>query len=277
MIKHYDLTESDVSAKPFEAEALYYCYDSKNVYFDSPTKRQRIKMSSDSIIIGTEAERRSILAPIFNKIYIVLNTGCQYIYNGEKWVSLNRVQFEIPNIELTEAMTFFDDRKLTSTIIDDRIISGHTCIFVPDSAISDLIEKSYVNVGDGYAYIEAYITIPPIDHITLTGRLLVDVNTKINKYENLKHFSIILSEELGGETLTFSFIEGMNFDQWAVSEFNNINDVSDVFDGNFYYDGSAIVIDTKGDTYCLLFDNGDIIDDSCVGLTEGMEFKMDIY
>lgn len=159
MIKHYDLTESDVSAKPYEAEALYYCTDSKNIYFDSPVEGKRIKMSSDTIILSTETERKAILAPIADKIYIVLNSACMYIYSGGSWISLNQTEFEISNVEVSSGK---------ATVTDSRILAGHTAKFIPDPVIADLITSSSVTCSAG----SASVTVAPTTY-KFFGRLLV--------------------------------------------------------------------------------------------------------
>ena len=159
MIKHYDLTESDVSMKPYEAEALYYCTDSKNIYFDSPTEGERIKMSSDTIILATEATRRSLLAPIADKIYVVLDSACMYIYSGGNWIRLNQTEFEISNVEVNAGR---------ATVNDSRILAGHTAKFIPDPSIADLITSSSVTCTAGHAS----VTVSPTTY-KFFGRLLV--------------------------------------------------------------------------------------------------------
>ena len=160
MIKYYDLTENDVSAKPYEAEAVYYCADSKNIYFDSTTQGMRIKMSSDTIIIPTEAERKSMLAPISDKIYIVLNSACLYIYSGGKWIPLNQTQFEIPNVNINAG---------TATVTDSRIHSGNTGVFIPDLSVADLVTSSKVTCAEG----SASITVTPTTY-NFPGRVLIN-------------------------------------------------------------------------------------------------------
>lgn len=159
MIKHYDLTESDVSAKPYESEALYYCTDSKNIYFDSPTEGRRIKMSSDTIILSTETERKNMLAPISDKIYIVLNSACMYIYSGGKWVALNQTEFEISDVQINNG---------NATVTDNRILAGHTARFIPDLSIADLVTSNSVTCVAG----KATITLEPTAY-KFFGRLLV--------------------------------------------------------------------------------------------------------
>ena len=160
MIKHYDLTESDVSAKPYEAEALYYCTDSKNIYFDSPTEGERIKMSSDTIIIGTEAEREKILAPIADKIYVVLDSGTLYIYSSTNgWINLGGNTFEISDVLVSGG---------TKTITDSRVRSTSSAEFVPDLSVADLVTSCSVACSNG----SLTINISPSTY-KIIGRLIV--------------------------------------------------------------------------------------------------------
>jgi hypothetical protein len=161
LIKHYDLTESDVSAKPYEAEALYYCTDSKNIYFDSPTEGERIKMSSDTIILSTESERKNMLAPIADKIYIVLNSASMYIYSSGKWIALNQTEFEVSDVHIIAG---------GAIVMDARIMAGHTAKFIPDPSIADLVTSATVTCRSGSAVISATPTT-----YNFFGRLLVGV------------------------------------------------------------------------------------------------------
>lgn len=204
MIKHYDLTESDVSAKPYEAEALYYCTDSKNIYFDSPTEGERIKMSSDTIILNTEAERKSMLAPIADKIYIVLNSACMYIYSGGKWLALNQTEFEISNVQVSAG---------SAIVNDSRILAGHTAKFIPDPSIADLITSNSVTCAAG----KATVTIRPTTY-KFFGRLLVGGGVT-----NLIGFTIA--------GISYQAEEGMTWEAWINSEYNT---------NGCYIDGSTV-------------------------------------
>lgn len=164
MVKYYDLTENDISVKPFEQEAIYYCSDSKNIYFDSPTQNKRIKMSSDNIILSTEEEKDNILAPIINKIYIIIETGNLYIYDSTNgWIQLGGSKgsnsFELSNVFIIGG---------SKTIDDIRIKSTSSAKFIPDLSIADLISSSTVECYDG----SLIVTITP-DTYNIMGRILV--------------------------------------------------------------------------------------------------------
>jgi len=160
LIKYYDLTENDVSAKPYESEALYYCVDSKNIYFDSPTQGERIKMSSDTIIIATEDEKDRILAPITDKLYVVLDSGTLYIYSGTNgWINLSGNRFELNNILVING---------TKIISDSRIRGSSNAEFIPDLSVLDLVESCSVNCTNG----SLTINVSPATY-NIIGRVLV--------------------------------------------------------------------------------------------------------
>ena len=160
MVKYYDLPESDVSIKPYEEGALYYCNDSKNIYYDSPTQNKRIKMSSDIIILNTESDRNSILAPLSEKIYAVLSSGCMYIYS-DKWILLGGSGFQIPNVVISDG---------NIVINDSRITSISKAEFVPDSSIYDLIDTCEVVCSEG----SLTITITPSTYNNIFGTVLIN-------------------------------------------------------------------------------------------------------
>lgn len=221
MIKHYDLTESDVSAKPYEAEALYYCTDSKNIYFDSPTEGERIKMSSDTIILSTETERKNMLAPIADKIYIVLNSACMYIYSGGSWIALNQTEFEISNVEVSSG---------SATVNDSRILAGHTAKFIPDPSIADLVTSSSVTCAAG----SASVTVAPTTY-KFFGRLLVG-----GGLTDLIDFTI--------DGTSYQAEDGMTWIEWQASEYNTVGmDSSICINGKVVVkDGTAIIESSTG-------------------------------
>lgn len=159
MIVHYDITEAELSSKPFEAGAMYFCNDSGNVYIDSVAESARILMSSEVKILGTEIERTSILAPIPNKIYCVLDSGKMYIYSSGAWVALGITQFEISDVILDSS---------PATISDTRIKAANTAAFVPDLSVRDLVTINNVSCANGSATVIYTASYP------ITGRLIVN-------------------------------------------------------------------------------------------------------
>lgn len=145
MITFFNITESMLDTIPFTEDSLYYCSDSGNVYLDSPLEGARKKMSIDTIIVDTEASRAAIIAPLPNKIYCVLETGCMYIYTGAKWNRLGTGQFTISNVSVT-----LPDSKMIS---DSRITNVDKGEFIPDFSVADLVTSSSVTCNSGYAII----------------------------------------------------------------------------------------------------------------------------
>lgn len=129
MIKFYNITEEELKTKAFEAEALYYCSDTLNVYLDSPIENSRVRMSTDTIILADESARNNILAPLPYKIYCVLSTGSLYIYTDGQWNRLGASQFDIYNVVVENG---------SITISDDRITEVDTAMFYPDLSVIDL-------------------------------------------------------------------------------------------------------------------------------------------
>lgn len=129
MIKFYNITESELNSKQFESESLYYCYDTLNIYLDSPVDNKRLRMSTDTIVLATETDRNNILAPLPYKIYCVLSTGSLYIYTNGGWNRLGGSQFIIKNVLVENG---------TVTLKDDRITDIDKAVFYPDLSVVDL-------------------------------------------------------------------------------------------------------------------------------------------
>ena len=88
MIKHYQISaESELSSIPFEEGSLYFTEDTKRIYLDPVGGSTRILVNGDPIILSTEAERQNLLAPLYGKIYFVLETSNIYIYQDGVWHS----------------------------------------------------------------------------------------------------------------------------------------------------------------------------------------------
>ena len=140
MITFYNIAENALSSKAFEAEALYFCSDTLNLYFDSPIEGIRIRMSTDTIILADENARNNILAPLPFKIYCVLSTGSLYIYTDGKWNRLGASQFDIYNV-VVENGSF--------TVTDDRITDVDTAQFYPDLSVVDLASNIRATCSKG--------------------------------------------------------------------------------------------------------------------------------
>ena len=161
MIKFYDVTESSLDRKAFEAENLYFCNDTGAIYLDSKIEKTRIRIASDIIILATESARTSLLAPISNKIYCVLGSGRLYIYSDGNWISLGGAGSQIvkSNIEVPNSGTL--------TITDDNIKSYNTGKFYPDLSVSDLASNISVVCADGSATITLTASYPIIGNLVI--------------------------------------------------------------------------------------------------------------
>lgn len=140
MITFYNITESELATKAFEAEALYYCSDTLNVYLDSPVELTRKRMSTDTIILADETARNNILAPLPYKIYCVLSTGSLYIYTDSQWNRLGASQFDIHNVVVENG---------SLTVADDRITEVDTAAFYPDLSVVDLASNITATCSKG--------------------------------------------------------------------------------------------------------------------------------
>jgi len=151
LIKFYDITESALSKKAFESEALYCCNDTGNMYYDSPAEGSRKELSSNLIKLNTESDRTNILAPIPNKIYCIIATGCMYIYTT-KWNRLGSREFSIDNLILEGTSPL--------KVSDARITDIDTAEFVPDLTVADLLTKCTVTCSNGSASIAFTASYP---------------------------------------------------------------------------------------------------------------------
>lgn len=157
MIIHYDVTESFLKTKNFESGAIYYCNDTGNVFLDSFTEGIRIQVSRDIIPIATEADKP--IAPLPNKLYCVIATGTLCIYYDGTWVNLGRPQIHFANVVVPA------DSALE--IIDSRIISADSALFVPDLSVADLCTNSTATCSDGKVTISVTASFPIIGEVII--------------------------------------------------------------------------------------------------------------
>lgn len=140
MIKFYDITEQLLSSKDFEAESIYYCNDTGNIYLDSINENKRVLISNDVVVVSEFP-----LAPIPNKLYINLNTVGIYIYSTNGWVSLTKNELYFYNILVSQG---------TSYVVNNSEISNSDIgEFIPDSSVADLVTSSNVTCTNGKATI----------------------------------------------------------------------------------------------------------------------------
>ena len=147
MITYYELNESEViSATGLEAGAFICCKDSTNIYMVPTTGGTPVKMAETTKFL-TESERAAILAPINGKKYFCYDTGKMWIYYND-WININPnavYELDIENVVLTSTGSV--------TILDSRIKSSNTGIFIPDLSVDDLVSDISVTCADGSATI----------------------------------------------------------------------------------------------------------------------------
>lgn len=141
MIAYYDITESNLNSKSFEAEAIYFCNDTGRIFLDSIVTESRIRISNEIVIVSTPGSLP--LAPITDRIYFVLSDTSIRMYHGGEWVIFSkRSQMTFLNITTNNG---------SATITDSRIKAVDTGVFVPDPSIADLVTASSVTCADGSA------------------------------------------------------------------------------------------------------------------------------
>lgn len=73
-----------VSIKPGQQ---IFCPDSMELFIDDSESER--KQLHDIIVLPTEADRTSLLAPIPNKMYLILDSKILWIYVNSIWFALN--------------------------------------------------------------------------------------------------------------------------------------------------------------------------------------------
>ena len=87
IVKYIETIDSKLASIPINIGNIIYVKDTADTYFDSSDMR-RIKLG-DIIQIATEEDRRSIIAPLENKLYLVIDTSKMYLYHDSMWVAIN--------------------------------------------------------------------------------------------------------------------------------------------------------------------------------------------
>lgn len=151
MINFYDIPRSELDSKPFEEEALYCCNDTGEIFLDSKASGTRIQISSGIIMCASSLP----LAPIPNKLYIVVKTGTIHAYINDAWVNLSdRPQIHFKNVVV--------GKNSILTIEDSRILETDSAVFVPDLSVADLAANISVSCTNGSISIasDSYYDLP---------------------------------------------------------------------------------------------------------------------
>ena len=165
-VNHIDIAENVLKNTPYKAGTLYYCYDTGNVYFDSVADGNRIKISSDMIIVSSETERLNILAPVPGKIYCVLKSGRIYISNEGSWIRLGKTNFEITDVVVKDDGSSTGTKQLV--IENSEIHADNTAKFVPDLSVADLATNITATCAEGS------VTVVLTSSYEIPGRIIID-------------------------------------------------------------------------------------------------------
>lgn len=147
MVNFYELNESEVSTGSFDPGCIIFCKDSGNIYFTTTDGSAAKTKMSDTLKILTEAQRKSMLAPINGKMYFCYDTGKLWMYYND-WACLNATDensFDIEQVIVPKTGSV--------TVSDNRITAGASAEFVPDASVADLITNIAVTTAAGSATI----------------------------------------------------------------------------------------------------------------------------
>ena len=88
---------ANLDSIPIRAGQQIFCKDSRDLYIDnSDTDRTHL---SDIIKLNTDAERSSLLAPIPNKLYLIIETKLLWMSVGGAWFVLNELSVKQDKID----------------------------------------------------------------------------------------------------------------------------------------------------------------------------------
>lgn len=152
MIYLYDFYESQVKNIPYKIGNLIFTKDTGNIYYDS--EEGRINLKDNIKFISTESERMSMLAPLPNRIYCVLDSGKMYMYTTD-WIKIGSNSFEIISNEMLSTDGWVEN---TYTVSNELIKYFHTVKMHPDLSTEDIFTNaglSITNVKNGYFTITA--------------------------------------------------------------------------------------------------------------------------
>lgn len=151
MIQFFDVAKSQLANKDFEAEALYFCNDTGEIFFDSKQENSRVQVGNEIVILSKESDRTALLAPIPEKLYLVVDTGRSYLYTDGSWIAIgSSSQIHFSNQVLTS-----DGTSATLTISDNRIKATDTATFVPDLSVIDLATNVKATCSAGSVIVTA--------------------------------------------------------------------------------------------------------------------------
>ena len=157
IVKHYDITKAELDNLPLDPGSLYFCTDTMDLYYDSETSG-RVSMAKDIVYVATENNKP--LAPLTNRLYVVIETGTMYFYINE-WVSIGtRPQIHFCNVTVENG---------SLTVSNSRISKYDTAEFVPDISVADLCSGISATCADGSVTVSLTSNYPIIGEIIVNN------------------------------------------------------------------------------------------------------------
>lgn len=108
IVNNIETIKASLNKIPIKAGQQIFCSDTAEIYHDGHDGMR--KQISDIIKLNTEADRIDILAPLNNKLYLVLETNTLYRYSGN-WIQLNNnhiVSFSKNTVTISSNVAYVD-------------------------------------------------------------------------------------------------------------------------------------------------------------------------
>lgn len=140
-VQFCELYESQLGSIPITPGTLYTCIDTGNMYLDD-SKGVRDIISNEVKISPTELGRTNLVNIIDNKIYVVVESGRQYIHSDNKWIPLTANVKILRDITLDKANWVKVDTIYNYSISDTLIKSWNTTDIIFDSCVRDIVSTA---------------------------------------------------------------------------------------------------------------------------------------
>lgn len=174
IIKYFDITEDELKSAPFTPGAVYFCSDTKNMYYDRPESSERVKMS-DVIVLDTDEERMLMLAPVPFKMYYIRESGKFYINDGTNWNNISSSDFVI-HVSGNDIDGFIADKNYSS------ILSAYTSGLPSIRVIFNGLTLYLSEFADTHFLFSVITSTDNINMLMI--RITIDINNTIT-YEEI--------------------------------------------------------------------------------------------